>query len=132
MVAPSDLRKSVERLSDYYTLTIPLGDATLANQDYLGNTSGDEGVPMPDGTLEELHVTLTADDDGNTQFVVENETQGNTASGSLDADSFTQLTGIGLDFAEGDELSVTVDNVNTPGDGLSAVAIHEVRGAPMN
>jgi hypothetical protein len=128
----SDLLKSVERLSGYYTLTIPLGDATLAAQDYLGNTSGDEGVPLPQGSIEEVHVTLTADDDGNTTVQLDNETQDNNFSFGLNADSFTQHTSDSLYFSEDDELSLSVTSVTTPGDGLSVVVYVDVDTAPMN
>jgi len=128
----SDLRKSVERLSGYYTVTVPLGDAILTSQDYLGDTSNDDGVPMPEGDLQEARVTLTAADDGNTTVQIDNETADNNHSFDLDNDSYTAETGIGLHFSEDDELSVHVSSVTTPGDGLSMVLTFDVNTAPMN
>lgn len=127
-----DLQKSAQRIGDYHYLVVPLGDATLAAQDYLGNTAGDEGVPAPNARLQEAHITLTAADDGNTTVQIDNETQNTNHSFSLDADTFTQETGIDLYFSEGDEVSVQVNSVTTPGDGLSAVLVFEVEHAPMN
>lgn len=128
----SDLGKSVERLGDYYEVTIPLGDNTLAAQDYIGDTTNDAGIPMPQGELEAARVTLGAADDGNTTVQIDNETANNNHSFDLDADTYTAETGIGLYFSEGDELSAQVTSVTTPGDGLSIHLRFKVDPAPMN
>lgn len=131
-----DIQKSVDRLRRYYTIEVPLG-GTLAAQDYLGSTSGDAGVQVPQGTLESVDVTLSAADDGNTTVQIDNETQDNNVTFDLENDSYTSATptdgsGNPLYFSEGDELSVSVSSVNTPGDGLSAILTIEVGAAPMN
>lgn len=127
----ADVQKSVERLTEYYHVSVPLG-GTLAAQDYLGNTTDNAGVPVPSATLDSARVTLSAADDGATSFTVHNETKNNTASFTLEADTYTEAENLDLYFSEDDELSVEVDAVTTPGDGLSLVLTFEVEPAPMN
>lgn len=87
---------------------------------------------MPQGTLDEARVSLASADDGNTEIQLENETAGTTHSFTLDADTWTTETGIDLYFSEGDELSVTVNSVTTPGDDANLTIVHQVDQAPMN
>lgn len=128
----ADVQKSVERLTEYYHVSVPLGDSAIAAQDYLGDTTNDAGVPVPSATLDSARVTLGAADDGNTSFTVHNETKNNTHAFTLDADTYTAETGIGLYFSEGDEVAVEADAVTTPGDGISLVLTFEVNPAPTN
>lgn len=127
----SDLLKSVERLSKYFQHTVTLA-GTLAAQDYLGDTSADEGVPQPQGTIEQVHVTLGSADDGNTTIVLENETTGDTHTTTLESDNYTADSSASLYFSEGDELSISVGNVNTPGSDAAVTLVHDVDTAPMN
>lgn len=127
----ADVYKMLRRLADYLPLTYTLG-GTLAAQDYVGDTSADAGVPLPAGTLDEIYVTLGSGDDGNTTVVLENETTGTTHTTTLDADTFTTETGIGLYFSEGDELSISVGAVTTPGSDANVQLRHKVDRAPMN
>lgn len=127
----ADIQKSVLRLAGYYTFTVPVAGA-LAAQDYLGDTTNDEGQPMPQGTLEAVRVNLSSTDDGNTDVQLENETTGTTHSYTLGTSAYEEETGIGLYFSEGDELSVAVTSVTTPGDAIGITLLHEVAPAPMN
>lgn len=127
----TDLLKTIENVAGYYQTQYTLY-GTLAAQDYVGDTTGDAGVPMPPGDIVGAYITLDSADDGNTTVVIENETQGTTATVTLDADTFTEDTTIDLSFEAGDELSISVGSVTTPGSEANVVLHHDVDTAPMN
>lgn len=127
----SDLKKSIERVSNYYSSSYAL-PGTLSARDYVGDTTNDDGVPMPQGTVEGVFVTLGTADDGNTTVVIENETTGTTHTTTLEADTYTEDTSISLYFSEGDELSISVGATTTPADDANVTLHHDIDTAPMN
>jgi len=98
----------------------------LAAQDYLGDTAGDSGVPMPDCTLNHVHYHLGSADDGNTDVVFHNETQGTSATVTLSTNTEDDAD-LDLGFNEGDEFAIEVDSVTTPGSDLSLLVEYEQR-----
>lgn len=90
----------------------------FAAQDYLGDTAGGTGVPMPDCSLNGSHYHMGSADDGNTEVTVHNVTQSTSAAFTLDA-ATEGTADFSLEFGAGDELAVEVTDTTTPGSDLS-------------
>lgn len=124
-----DLKKSLRRFAQYYQVSVGL-PGTASAADYLGDTTNDAGSPMPDGTIEEAYVNFQTAPNTTTTITLENEATGTTHD--IDVTSaYHEETDIGLNFSDGDELSVAVTSADGGSDGHVSIH-HEVDLTPMN
>lgn len=91
----------------------------LAAGDVLGDTTAEEGRPLPAGRVTGVDYHLGTADDGNTEITVHNVTAGTSGTLTLSTNAVDEDEGLDLKFSEGDELALEVTNTNTPGSDLT-------------
>lgn len=88
----------------------------LVGQDYLGDTANGTGLSVPAGTLEQVHYNADTASGSGTDIRVHNVTKGTSAD--FTPSSAAGSASLGLEFDAGDELAISVPNV----DGTTAGA----------